>query len=437
MKKNCFILCIFFWFSGYAYSQSWINLGSGLDFHGYVLFSDSVSDNLFIGGSFSTADGHQSRSITAWNGMIWDTLAGGLPGNVITITRFQNYIYVGGAFIYLHWSPYSVKVNGFTRWNGVGWDSLTIGFRGAPYECLEYNNLLYCTGAFDTVGTFYSPLAVIWNGNNWMPIGLPQYLSGITEVGCIYQNELYIAGTFTDSTGTVSGCAKWNGNTWVDVGGNFGGLIHAAAVYHNELYFGGNYLSGPNSYLVKYDGTNFSQVGTGFHGNVWGLRVIDDKLFAVGIIDTAGGIPVSNIAMWDGNTWAAFSSDVFNGAINDVAVFNGELYVTGGFNMINSDTVNYIAKYDGWHLGEELPAKKMDGIKVYPNPTSSNITIEISTSIAEKKHLSIYNVLGEVVYKSEITNQKSEINVSGLGSGIYFVEVRTEKEVTRKKIIKL
>lgn len=436
MKKSFYLLSIWSFICFNCFAQNWVNLGGGLDFFAQALFADSISNKLYAAGNFGTANGHHASGIAAWDGITWDTLNGGLPNVVTTVTRYQNYIYVGGAFTYLH-APNIGKVNGFTRWNGASFDS--VGTFQNNYDgivqLVVHNNLLYCFGNFDSINNVHTPLIAAWDEVNCIPIGF-NLASGIWEDMCFFQNELYIAGNFVDSSGTVSGCAKWDGNTWIDVGGNFGGLIHAMAVYHNELYFGGNYLNGPNSYLVKYDGTNISQVGSGFHGNVWGFRVIDDKLFTVGIIDTAGGIPVSNIAVWDGNNWSAFSNDIFNGAINDIAVFNGELYVTGGFSMINSDSVHYIAKYNGWHLGEELPAKKTDGVKIYPNPVSDYLEIETSYLSSEKKFLRIYNMMGEEKFKSELLNLKSEIDVSKLARGIYIAEVRGEKSSVRRKFVK-
>ena len=309
-----------------------------------------------MGGLFNSPD----TGIAKWNGATWDTTFRGFnDSDVRAIDNYNGMLYGAGGFF----RACGKRVNGFTRWDGICWDSLNIAGVVINSMC-EYNGLLYCVGLFDSIGGYHSPIIISWDGNSWIPVGLPNHVSGSTEVCCVYQNELYIAGNFADSIGVLSGCSKFNGTSWTQVGTNFGGLIHAAAVYNNELYFGGNYLSGPNFYLVKYDGTSFSAVGNGFVGNVYNLRVIDDKLFAVGYIDSAGGIPVSNIAVWDGNNWSAFSNDVFDNGIGDVAVFNNELYVTGGFTMINSTPVNYIAKYDGWYLGEEIPAKRTDGIQL-------------------------------------------------------------------------
>src|SRR5262249_24658828 len=159
-------LCLLVFFEIYA--QTWVPLLGGINGQARVLFSDSVSGKLYVGGFFASVDGRESTGIAAWSGIQWDTLNGGVGDNnpVRAILRYQNYIYVGGTFRYLYSSPYSGLVNGFTRWDGASFDSLNSGFRGAPFQFVEYNNLLYCVGAFDSVGGYYSPLAVAWDGNN-------------------------------------------------------------------------------------------------------------------------------------------------------------------------------------------------------------------------------------------------------------------------------
>lgn len=70
--------------------------------------------------------------------------------------------------------------------------------------------------------------------------------------------------------------------------------------------------------------------------------------------------------------------------------------------------------------------------KIYPNPSKGPFIIEIK----EKEFwLSITNVLGEKVYKAEIKNQKIEIDLSKQPSGVYFINVQTEKGSGTQKII--
>jgi hypothetical protein len=65
-------------------------------------------------------------------------------------------------------------------------------------------------------------------------------------------------------------------------------------------------------------------------------------------------------------------------------------------------------------------------IKVYPNPASSIINAYISKTlnVTETKNeiatITFENMLGQVVYTSEIKYQKSEINIPAFKPGVYF-----------------
>ena len=72
-------------------------------------------------------------------------------------------------------------------------------------------------------------------------------------------------------------------------------------------------------------------------------------------------------------------------------------------------------------------------ISVYPNPTKETVTLNLENSTLDKNEtVSIINNAGQVVYKSNITSQKTNINVSDLESGVYYVKVG---EMKKKLII--
>lgn len=50
--------------------------------------------------------------------------------------------------------------------------------------------------------------------------------------------------------------------------------------------------------------------------------------------------------------------------------------------------------------------------------------------------LRIYDVVGNVVLEKKLDNNKTEIDVSEFPSGVYVVEVKTEKGVAVKKFVK-
>lgn len=72
-------------------------------------------------------------------------------------------------------------------------------------------------------------------------------------------------------------------------------------------------------------------------------------------------------------------------------------------------------------------------IVVYPNPFSSVITI---TKIENESTIEVFNVLGGKVISVQSQNTSVELNLSELESGIYFINVSSEKGVVSKKIVK-
>ena len=71
-------------------------------------------------------------------------------------------------------------------------------------------------------------------------------------------------------------------------------------------------------------------------------------------------------------------------------------------------------------------------IAVYPNPATDNITIESEQPAV----IEITNIQGQLIKTFATTDNKTNINVSALASGVYVVEVKTEKGVEVKKFIK-
>ncbi|MBK6985650.1 MAG: T9SS type A sorting domain-containing protein [Bacteroidetes bacterium] len=72
---------------------------------------------------------------------------------------------------------------------------------------------------------------------------------------------------------------------------------------------------------------------------------------------------------------------------------------------------------------------------VWPNPTNGKITIEVSNYSMGTK-LEIVNTLGQVVFNSEVLNYTNEFDFSSMNSGIYFVKLHHNGNVSTTKIVK-
>jgi hypothetical protein len=82
---------------------------------------------------------------------------------------------------------------------------------------------------------------------------------------------------------------------------------------------------------------------------------------------------------------------------------------------------------------EEIDTGK--GITIIPNPSKDKITIS-SSAITGITQLSIFNVSGEKVMERKLTDNETQIDISALPRGVYFVKLQNEKMVEVGKMVK-
>ena len=75
-------------------------------------------------------------------------------------------------------------------------------------------------------------------------------------------------------------------------------------------------------------------------------------------------------------------------------------------------------------------------VTISPNPSNGNFFIE-NKKKHHQIHLNIYNIMGSIIYQSEIINPKSEIDLSSQPNGIYFLTFsNTQTRFTTKIVIR-
>ncbi len=72
---------------------------------------------------------------------------------------------------------------------------------------------------------------------------------------------------------------------------------------------------------------------------------------------------------------------------------------------------------------------------LYPNPTKEKFTIE-TPLVKRASTLTICNINGQELIKQQITENMTEVNISNLKNGVYFVKILTDKAIIVGKIIK-
>lgn len=148
--------------------------------------------------------------------------------------------------------------------------------------------------------------------------------------------------------------------------------------------------------------------------------------------------------------WVKTSVGTNNGIANSIACNAlGDVYITGEFkgNGINFGMITllnispstydaFLAKIDGVTGTEEF-SQNDNNISVYPNPSTSEITIHL-LSYSSNQQLLITDILGNEVYSQPIINQESSIiNILNWSSGVYFYQIRNSKETFRGKFVKV
>lgn len=79
-----------------------------------------------------------------------------------------------------------------------------------------------------------------------------------------------------------------------------------------------------------------------------------------------------------------------------------------------------------------------EGVVMFPNPTNGAITVRATLKDAVMADVVVYSILGKVVSAERVTVSNGMLNntidLSGKQAGLYFVEIRTDKQRISRKI---
>lgn len=137
----------------------------------------------------------------------------------------------------------------------------------------------------------------------------------------------------------------------------------------------------------------------------------------------------------DGEFWFGYQADDTPGT------YSG----SGGTQTAPTDNYIWVHKvvpdYPGLNVGENNAVNPMTTTRVYPNPATDQLNIEVNASQASEMSIGVYNIMGQNVMNQTMSittgmNTKP-IDISELNSGIYFVTVKANGfENTMKFIVK-
>ncbi|MFL5762656.1 MAG: SBBP repeat-containing protein [Bacteroidia bacterium] len=247
------------------------------------------------------------------------------------------------------------------------------------------------------------------------------------------------------------------GNSYVSGGfGTLSLLIGSTTLTNTSP---GNY----NTMLVKFDSAGsvlWAKEGDGT-GNDFGVDVAADSQgnpYLTGFYNSSvlsfGTFSLTNMGLYDCfltkydtsgvESWAKSAGDIDVDYAQSVCTdLYGNAYITGYFRSPTLDfsgtLVNgggddpFLAKAGAVGIGiaETGPKEEM---KIFPNPAKNIVTVSVKE--AGRCDLLILNIVGERVLGSEITSERTEIDLSDFSPGVYFFELNSRNGRSVKKIIK-
>lgn len=365
-----------------------ILFGAGNHAYSIICTNDGVCVNNGTGYSWNT----YSSSLPVWEALPYDTanillvMGNGSYSDGIYKFNLQTNTFSIVKWIYI---PTFIKFNtvNHTYYAGSRYDGLFHSADGITWDTVSYFQGKGCA-AMD----FYGQHLVVTQANNIFAT----YYSG-------------------------DGGATWNQSTSnipvhdiaYDYIGNLFGIFPGQS-NSSGLYLSHNF---GQTWNMEYWTDNMNIVGfdvvgnlfIGFHGALptyEGIAIYDTTSNNFMFLNT--GLPNKNINRFKVNP---IMSSITIFACTDSGVYFCNNYLTSIQN--NDFTVNKVS--------------------IYPNPATENIFIELS----QYADIEIVNIHGQIIESLKTVSSKTRLDISDLSKGLYYIKVKTGKEITVKKFMKL
>ena len=335
-----------------------------------VVYNDGTGSALYAGSSFDTdPNGYAPDPVRRWDGASWSPVG---PGQLAGRSDVDVWDDGSGPRLYSIGYTYPQNEMWCKIWNGLLWEPAPPGMlvSHAPNEA---GDVWPRFSGFDGTGhAIYGIMSVQpagfqnaicrWSGAGWTILGQPNM--GSPSQFAFYDfglgPQLFAAPTY------IGEVARWSGQTWVSIGPGESGLGRAMCVFDDgsgpALYVGGDQATTGigTQCIARWNGQAWSSVGGGVSGapnsvvQVNALTVFDDgsgpALVAAGAFTAAGGVPVRNIAKWNGTSWSPLGAGIGFQVIS-FATFDDprghSLFASGSFQTVGGGRSPTVAQWVG------------------------------------------------------------------------------------------
>jgi hypothetical protein len=373
----------------------------------------------------SVADGNATNPFT------WDCTCIPLPGNNIVINHDvildSDFAYTSG----------SVTINASGSLTGTTTDRI-FGLSGGTFTnngTFNIYNLFHAGGTFTNNGTITVTNGFAIGGtantqnNNTLTINdslLVDISATLTNPASTYAKYSAIAGTL-NNTGAFSGTDLWSSGTL----NNNGIYIDIVNLYTSGLVNNGCMLDISNDFWNSENVVNSHQVVIG--NDMWN----GDTISGTATFTNNGTISVGH-DLNNSETLNGSGSYCIAGTSSNVGDVNGTLFIcdqTGNDFDNNFGTIAGTVTYCSTGSCILGTTEQDNGIsRVYPNPVSNRLNIEMSTSGLYT--ITLFNGMGQQVSQQNFTGNRVSIDLGNMAAGMYVYSIQGAGIKALGKVVK-
>ncbi len=302
---------------------------------------------------------------------------------------------------------------------------------------------MFVTTTYSTMSSsFYDAFLAKYdtNGNlQWVRTGRGLYDEVGWSVTMDNAGMIYMSGEF-NATG-------YFGSFQIYTNGNADAFVVKYDAAGNEQWAKG--VGGPLIDRARGVGTDGSNIlitgqfgGTANFGSTALVAADSSDVFFAGLDNSGNFLNALSVGgKPDSPESLGYESGIAITADNSGNVFGTGALLNGG--VFGSISVSPYARTDMFltkitqFVGIHSLSNPTGAIHVYPNPGTGNFNLVLEQPINQKTELTVYNCLGQTIYKKISTSlSKTNIDVSDEEAGVYFIELKTDdKIVMTKKVI--
>lgn len=492
MKKNLFYLALLSTMTFYSQTQIGIDIDSeaASDYFGYSVSFSANGNALAVGAPLNDDNGNNSGHIRIYGKMygVWTQIGVDIDGEVaddrsgqsVSLSADGSTVAIGAPLNDgngMNSGHVRVYQNISSVWTQIGSD---IDGEAAD-DRFGSSVSISSDGSIVAIG---APLNDE-NGSNSGHVRVYQNISGVwTQIGTDINGEaandnsgsvgevslssdgnvVAIGARLNQGNGSHSGHVRVYENisgVWTQIGADINGeAVGDLSGFSVSLSADGNFVAigavenngnGNNSGQVRiYENISgvWTQIGADIDGESaydrfgWSVSISSDgSVVAIGSYENDGnGTDSGHVRVFENisGVWTQMGIDIDGEAAGDgfglsvsLSADGSSVAVGAPYNGGNGTVSGHVRVFDLSALLSLEANEISKNFTAYPNPVNNQLQLELSPYLEFKK-ANIYNYSGQLVLQSK----KPYINVSSLSSGIYFLEVETNKGKGVKKIIK-